>query len=185
MTAIALSCRADRIGTPHPGEIMPRARPELIQVIAGVIVLTIGVLVYLLDRPTTSVYLIPAGWSIGAQWPPVFGVIGNHLPTFAHTFAFILFTSALLAPWRGSAFTACAGWWFIASVFEIAQSAAWSAAIAARVPPWFADWPLLDNVAGYFVAGRFDGLDLVSIALATVCAFGVIRLAQQRGRHHA
>ncbi len=159
---------------------MPRARSQLIQVIVGVIMLMIGVLVYLLDRPGTSVYFVPDSWSIGNPSSPVFGVIGDHLPTFAHTFAFILFTSALLAPWRWSGVAACLGWWFVASVFEIAQSDSWSAAIAARVPAWFADWPLLDNVAGYFGAGRFDGLDLISIGSAAVCAYAVIGFSQHR-----
>ena len=156
---------------------MPRARPELIQVIAAVIVLTIGVLVYLLDRPSTGVYFIPDSWSLGNSIAPVFGAIGNHLPTFAHTFAFILFTSALLEPWPWSAVTACTGWWAVGSLFEIAQSDSWAAAIAARVPQWFADWPLLDNVADYFIVGYFDGFDLASIGAATVCAFVVIQLS--------
>jgi len=161
---------------------MPRARSELIQVVIAVIVLTIGVLVYLLDRPSTSVYLVPDSWSFGDSIAPVFGAIGNHLPTFAHTFAFTLFTSALLAPWRWSAVVACAGWWFVGSLFEVAQNDAWSAIIATRVPEWFADWPLLDNVAGYFVTGQFDLFDLASIGVATVCAFVVIRFSYRFGR---
>ncbi len=158
---------------------MPRAGPAVIQVVVAIIVLMIGILVYLLDRPSASIYLIPNSWSFGDRVPPVFGALGNYLPTFAHTFAFTLFTSALLEPWRRSAVAACAGWWALGSLFEIAQSDAWAAAIAVRVPGWFADWPLLDNVASYFVAGHFDGLDLVSIAIAIVCAFAVIRLSQK------
>jgi len=161
---------------------MPRARPALIQIVAGVIVLIIGVFVYLVDRSSTSVYLIPDSWFLGDSIPPVFGAIGDHLPTFAHTFAFILFTSAVLEPWRWSAVVACTGWWAVGSVFEVAQSDAWAVAIAARVPAWFADWPLLDNVANYFIAGQFDRVDLVSIGVATVGAFIVIRLSEKWGR---
>ena len=120
---------------------MPRLRPETIQVIFAVIVLAIGVLVYLLDRPSTSAYLVPDSWELGNSLPRVFGLIGYQLPTFAHTFAFTLFTSALLEPWRWSASTACAGWWAVGSLFEIAQRDAWATAIAAGVPAWFADWP--------------------------------------------
>ena len=163
---------------------MPRARPALIQVVAAVIVLTIGVLVYWLDRPGASVYFIPDSWSRGANSPSTFGVIGNHLPTFAHTFAFILFTSAVLEPWRWSAIVACAWWYIVGSLFEMAQSDAWATAIAARVPGWFADWPLLDNVAGYFIAGQFDLLDLASIAAATVSAFVVIQLSYRLGQNN-
>jgi hypothetical protein len=126
------------------------------------------------------VYLIPNSWSLGAGMPPVFGAIGDHLPTFAHTFAFTLFTSALLEPWRWSAITACAGWWVVGSLFEIAQSDPLATTIAERVPGWFADWPILDNVPGYFIAGHFDFPDLVSIGIGAVCAFVVIRLSQDR-----
>jgi hypothetical protein len=160
---------------------MLRARPALIQVIVAVIVLTIGVLVYLLDRPSTSVYFVPDSWSLGDSIPPIFGAIGDHLPTFSHTFAFILFTSAVLEPWRWSAVVACAWWYIVGSLFEIAQSEVWAAAIATRVPGWFADWPLLDNVAEYFIAGHFDLVDLASIAAATVSAFVVIKLSEQGG----
>ena len=158
---------------------MPRPRPETIQVIFAVIVLAIGVLVYLLDRPSTSAYLVPDSWKLGNGLAPVFGLIGYQLPTFAHTFAFALFTSALLEPWRWSAAAACAGWWAVGSLFEIAQRDAWATAIAVRVPAWFADWPLLDNVADYFVIGQFDWLDLVSIGAATLCAFAVIQLSHR------
>jgi len=160
---------------------MPHIRPVIIQVIAAVIVLLIGILVYLLDRPGTSVYFIPNSWSFGEGIPPIFGAIGDHLPTFSHTFAFILFTSAVLEPWRWSAVVACAWWWFIGSLFEIAQTDAWAMAIASRVPGWFAEWPLLDNVADYFLVGYFDLMDLVSIAVATICAFIVIQLSYRYG----
>ncbi len=161
--------------------LLCRAKPGQIQFTVGIIVLAVGVLVYLLDRPSTSVYFVPNSWSFGDSESSVFGAIGNQLPTFAHTFAFILFTSALLRPWQGSTFVACAGWWLIASVFEIAQRDEWAGAIAGRVPDWFADWPLLENVAGYFIGGRFDLIDLLSISLATVCAFMVIQLSGRYG----
>ncbi len=158
---------------------MPRFQPAIIQVIAATIVLVIGVLVYLLDRPSAAVYLVPDSWVLGESVPPLFGAAGNHLPTFAHTFAFALYTSALLEPWRWSAVAACGWWWLLGSLFEIAQSDTWAASIAAGVPEWFADWPLLDNVAGYFIGGHFDSLDLASIALAAISAFIVIRMSHR------
>lgn len=155
-----------------------RAKPVVIQVAAALIALVVGVLVYLLDRPSTSIYLVPNSWSFGdSVVPPVFGVIGNHVPTFVHTFSFTLLTSALLTPWRWSAVTACLLWWLIGSGFEIAQRDAWAKVIAEQVPDWFAEWPLLNNVAGYFSAGRFDAIDLLSISLASLSAYVVIRLS--------
>ena len=72
-------------------------------------------------------------------------------------------------------------WVIIESLFEIAQSDVISAKIAANVPEWFSDWPLLDNVANYFVAGQFDSLDLVSIMIAAGAAYLTMIYSTRRG----
>jgi hypothetical protein len=148
-------------------------------------VLTAGVLVYLLDRPSGSVYFMPDSWSIADRTPAMFGALGRYLPTFAHTFAFILFTSVVLSPTRRAALGICVAWVVVESLFEIAQRDIIAAKIAANVPAWFADWPLLDNVADYFVAGRFDPLDLVSIMIAAGAAYLTMIYSTRRGALHA
>ncbi len=153
------------------GDLDIRIKPEWVQFYAAAGVLTAGVLVYLLDRPSNSLYFVPDSWSISDRTPAIFGAIGRYLPTFAHTFAFILLTTAVMAPTRKAALGICAAWLSVESLFELAQSDAISANIARNVPAWFSDWPLLDNVAVYFVNGRFDPLDLVSIAVATGAAY--------------
>jgi hypothetical protein len=153
------------------GDFDIRIRAEWLQFYAAVAVLTIGVLVYLLDRPSNSVYFVPDSWSMADNSSPIFGAVGRYLPTFAHTFAFILFTTAILVPTRKAAAGICVGWLLVESLFEIGQADAIAAKIASTVPDWFSDWPLLDNVADYFVAGRFDPVDLVSIILAAGAAY--------------
>ena len=75
-----------------------RMKPEWLQFYAAIAVLVVGVLIYLLDRPSSSVYFVPDSWSMADRTPRIFGTIGRYLPTFAHTFAFILFTTAVMAP---------------------------------------------------------------------------------------
>jgi hypothetical protein len=156
-----------------------------LQFYAAVTVLSAGVFVYLLDRPSSSVYFVPDSWSIADRETAIFGTLGRYLPTFAHTFAFILFTTAVLSPLRKAGLEICAAWVIIESLFEIAQSDVISTKIAANVPAWFSDWPLLDNVADYFVAGHFDPLDLVSIIIAGVAAYLTILYSTRRGSLHA
>ncbi len=161
--------------------MISRLRPELIQAVAALVALTTGALVYLLDRSSADTYLIPDSWKFGERVPPVFGALGAHWPTFAHTLAFILFTSALLGSRRRAAGIACVSWGIVAGLFEIAQHETWARAIADRVPGWFARWPVLENVAGYFLAGRFDVVDLLSIGVAIVVAYGLIRWSRRIG----
>jgi hypothetical protein len=158
-----------------------RIKPEWIQFYAAVGVLTAGVLVYLLDRPSGSVYFVPDSWSITDRETLIFGPLGRYLPTFAHTFAFILFTTAVLSPLRRAALGICVAWVVVESIFEITQSTFISAKIAANVPAWFSDWPILDNIADYFVAGYFDPLDLVSIVIGAVAAYLAIMYSTRRG----
>ena len=133
-------------------------------------VLCLGVLVYLLDRSNASVYFIPDAWTLATETPSIFGTLGNYLPTFTHVFAFILFTHALLPRLRSSALAVVLAWFSVEVTFEIAQSGQIAAWIAAHTPAWFGNWPILENIPGYFLSGRFDVLDVVSIALGAGAA---------------
>ena len=91
----------------------------------------------------------------------------------------------MIAPRRGAAFGACAGWLIVDSLFEIAQRDDLATNIANYLPSWFAEWPLLDNVAAYFLVGRFDPFDLVSIFAAGIAAYLLVLYSTQRGIKHA
>ena len=161
-----------------------RTKPEWIQFSAAVIALTVGILVYLLDRPADTVYFVPDWWLLADFTPALFGSFGQYLPTFSHTFAFILLTTAVIAPHRKAAIVACAGWLVVNSFFEIAQRDDLAANIVRYLPGWFAEWPLLDNVAAYFLVGRFDPLDLVSIFAAAIAAYVLVLYSTRRGIRH-
>ena len=145
----------------------------------------VGVLVYLLDRPNASVYFVPDWWSIADVTPAVFGLLGQYLPTFSHTFAFILLTTAVMTQRRGAALFACAAWLLVNSLFELAQHESLAVKIVEWLPGWFSDWPLLDNMAAYFLIGRFDPIDLASILAASIAAYLLILYSTSRGFKYA
>ena len=117
---------------------------QMLQGVLAAMLLTVGLLVYLFDRPADQIYFIPDGWEFADDTRLIFGSIGAHLPTFIHVLAFILISSALLAPW-------------CLRIVDI---------VSGR----FQGVPFLENTSRYFLAGMFDFLDLVSSAVGSVTA---------------
>ena len=149
-------------------------------VIAAALLLAVGLLVYLIDRPAEQIYFVPDGWPFAIGAGEVFGPVGAHLPTFIHVVVFTLVSSALLAPWHFRTTSICLLWFSIDSLFELAQHKAFATQIAAVVPGWFQGIPFLENTSNYFVAGTFDFLDLMSIALGSVSAYLIIHYFRMR-----
>jgi len=132
--------------------------------------LALGGLIYIIDRAPGSVYLFPAGISLYDGAPHWFGALGGCLPDFLHAFAFSLVTAILLGVSRATALACSAGWWLIDSLFEFGQHPAVSHALAAALPAWFEDIPVLMNTAAYFIHGTFDPWDIAAITAGSVCA---------------
>ena len=155
-------------------------RPEVVQLIFAIGGLLLGVLVYLLDREPNTVYFVPDWLTLGSKVKPIFGFIGNYLPTFIHVYVFILLTTAVMQLHERLVIPVCITWFTIDSIFEIAQLPGIAQWIAARVPAWFQGVPFLENTASYFIAGTFDILDIVSIAAGTVCAYFTVVISFRR-----
>ena len=160
-------------------------RSTVIQSTTATGALAVGVLVYLLDRQPTSVYFIPDWITLANNLNPIFGEIGNYLPTFIHVYAFILLTTIIVAPSPAWIIPICAAWFAVDSLFELAQFTPIDQWIAGNVPDWFASIPFLENTSAYFISGTFDFLDLLSIAAGTAAAYLTIRITQNRRKHHA
>ena len=144
------------------------------------ILLAAGILVYALDRGGAAYFL--SGWT-SAPLPMEFpGPLGNHLPTFLHTLAFILITAAILRPWPQLLVPICATWFGIECLFELGQMAPFDGHIAALVPTWFKGVPLLEITSDYFIRGTCDALDVVSIALGAIIAYPLVRMFLQGDR---
>ena len=150
--------------------------PGTVQIVIALFVLSIGLLVYLLDRQTGSVYFINEWFTVTDNHGSLFGQLGNHLPTFIHVYVFILLTVSITAV---SASHACILWLAIDSMFEIAQLTPVANWIAENIPSWFSGIPFLENTASYFKNGTFDVLDIASIALGTVTAYLTIQFSRR------
>jgi hypothetical protein len=144
------------------------------QVLIGVLALVLGGVFYILARPPSQTYFVPAALSLFQGDASVFGALGYHLPTFLHVFAFSLITVGFLGSDLRGAVQVCLLWFSIDALFEIGQHPWVAGIIVPHVPDWFSAVPVLDNVAVYFERGSFDVFDLLSILLGAVAAYGVV-----------
>ena len=144
--------------------------------------LLLGLLVYLTDRPASHALLMPTMPRLDL-WAgrPVFGAMGQWLPSFVHPLAFSLLTAAAL-PAKSTAATprygVCAAWCAVNLLFELGQHAAVREPLAAalldlpgRTLP--ARW-----LASYFLRGTFDVGDLIAAMLGALAAAAVLHLVQ-------
>jgi len=95
-----------------------------LQLLTGTMVLLLGVLVYLVDRPpdqTYFVYKTGVDISLHNTLPNLFGIIGQSLPSFSHVFSFILITAGLIAYQKKGYIIICLFWFLIDSAFELGQ----------------------------------------------------------------
>ena len=142
--------------------------------------LSIGVLVYVLDRQAEFVYFLPGWLSLHTQVGSVFGSIGDYLPTFIHVYAFILLTVVVAVPAITKLIPVCLAWLIVDTLFEVAQIEAIAQWLAGHTPGWFSGIPFLENTTDYFLMGTFDALDLLSITAGTLAAYlTVIFLARR------
>jgi hypothetical protein len=148
----------------------------------AVAALTLGVLVYLLDRPPGSVRFIPPGFSLARGHAPYFGALGGQLPDAAHVYAFILLT-LFVRPATARVGVVCAAWWFAEVLLKLAQHPMIAPYAAGASPGWFQHVPLLRNSAVYFMRGTFDPLDLMAITLGAAAAYVTHRIVLHRGSH--
>lgn len=148
----------------------------LFQSITAIGALTIGILVYTIDRQPTSVYFIPDWLTLANRHLVFFGSISNYLPTFIHVYVFIMFSAVVIGPGT-RILLICITWCVIDSLFELAQLHSIGQWIAGHVPSWFTGIPFLENTSAYFSHGTFDYLDLISIAVGTLLAYLTLLLS--------
>ena len=155
-----------------------------IELVLGVAALALGTLVYVSDRPPGGTAL-PDSINLYGILPALFGAIGHSLPAFAHVFAFSLLTAACLGSGRYVTVAACATWLLVDTGFELGQHPSLAPYLAAAVPGWFQEIPILGRAAGYFVNGTFDLWDLAAIFAGTLAAYATLTLIAQRSACHA
>ncbi len=158
---------------------MPRGqhREEATLLFLAALLLVVGVIVYAVDRGGAAYFLI--GWTPSHGKAELFGPLGDHLPSFVHSMAVILVTAAVLRPWANLLPAIVIGWVTVECLFEIGQISPLDAHVAAGLPAWFDDVPVLEASADYFVNGTCDPLDLLSIGLGAAAAYWVVRTIER------
>jgi len=152
------------------------------QVAVAGFALGLGTLVYVLDRSSASVPFFSAV-SLGDTLPPVFGRLGESLPTFSHVFAFSVLTAAWFGGGTRAGLWACVGWFGVDTAFEAGQHPQIAEGLVQFIPDWFEDLPILAQAGSYFVSGTFDGWDLISIAIGAAVAYIAVCWTSLRDDH--
>jgi len=141
-------------------------------ILLGLLLLSIGALVYLFDRPPDQTYFIfalPFHFSLYNKYPPLFGPIGGFLPHFLHTSAFILLTAGIMDCGRKGYLSICLFWLIINIGFELGQK--YSVHAVGLVPDWFEGVFLLENTKNYFLFGTYCSLDMTAIIIGSILAY--------------
>ena len=145
------------------------------QIIIGSVMLLVGTLVYLIDRPPGHTYFVfksTVNISLFKSLPNLFGVIGNTLPSFVHVFAFILITAGMIACRKRGYLIICLCWLTLDVTFEFGQK--FNAFFSSLVPAWFSKFPFLENTTNYFSRGTFDQADIASAMIGSALAYLVL-----------
>ena len=150
----------------------------------GSAALAIGVLVYLADRTGSRAVLVPEVAMLAGH--PLFGVIGQWLPSFVHPLAFSLFMAAALKPGVAARVGACAFWSAANVAFEFGQHPALHAFWAGAMQGGGRDGAVTRSVLNYFLLGTFDPFDVLAALLAAPAAVAILHLVDHRpGALHA
>jgi hypothetical protein len=150
----------------------------------GSIALAMGALVYLTDRAASRALLM-SGIHLTLSGP-LFGALGQWLPSFVHPFAFSLFTAAVLPPGRVSARRACVVWCLLNIAFELGQLRPVSVFLAQAMRAHLGSTAPVTLIANYLLRGTFDPGDIVAAVLGALTAAAVLNHVQPTTElHHA
>jgi len=158
----------------------PRRLPpvNLAQLLIGAFSLTVGLVVYLVDRPADGAYFLyrtSTAFSLDDALPGLlFGRLGGNLPTFIHVFSFSLLTAGLLGCERRGCQIVILSWLLVDCAFELGQK-------FVRISPnMFDGVPVLENTGNFFVNGTFDPLDLAAAMAGAVAAYLLVLATLKR-----
>lgn len=160
----------------------PWAAPVLL-VVMGCLALAVGLLVYVADRDATRVWLLPH--SAVLHGGPLFGALGDWLPSFVHTLAFSLLSAAALRRKAAPAYGTCAAWWAVNLAFEAAQHPQIRDRLAGvlRLAGGPDGWT--DALTGYFSGGTFDVGDIAAATAGALAAAAALWLVHQGETRYA
>jgi hypothetical protein len=152
-------------------------------ILSGILMLLIGTLVYLIDRPpeqTWFVSVLPVQLSLYNIYPPLFGSFSKFLPDLLHVMAFIFLTAGIVNGGRRSCLVICLFWLAVDGAFELGQK--YSAQAAGLVPDWFDGIFLLEKPRHYFTSGSYSNHDMIAIITGAVIAYLILIYSQDKRR---
>jgi len=145
------------------------------QLCIGLCALISGALFYYFFRSPEHTYFlkfIGNGFTRNDVLPPLPTTIFDCLPTIIHVFAFSILTASFITPQKRGYFIVCFSWFVIDILFELGQGFADN--IIPSIPGWFSNIIFLENTRSYFLHGRLDYFDLLSIGLGSLVAYIVL-----------
>lgn len=165
---------------------MLQARARWFYFAIACVSLGIGYVVYFLGRPGPAIYAIPSSIEQWIVVQPLVAEISGQLPSFFHTYAFILLTFIVLGTSsRFNLYLSISLWATVEVLFEAGQHHLFQSSIINLIPDWFDQIRALDLTHNYFLQGTFDPLDLLAIAIGSACALLTVHLFQREEIHHA
>ena len=157
---------------------MEKKRQSLL-FLTGLIALSIGLAIYFLDRDASTVSFLPDSQGQRNGESGVFGGPGSWLPSFVHTYAFLLMAAAVFVPLARHPLLPCFAWSAVETLFELGQHDPAAEGFAAVGRDVFDSLPVLDATKESLLSGTFDPGDLLAIALGGTAAYLTIRLAMR------
>lgn len=160
-------------------EIHHKVQINGLQISIGIILLLLGTLVYLIDRPPDNTYFIYASKiSLHNTFPNLFGVLGNNLPDFVHVISFILITAGILSCRKKGYIIICSAWVLAECAFELGQK--FNPLNIKFISDWCEKVQVFGACESYFRFGTFDYLDMVAITAGGITAYIILLKTMDR-----
>ncbi len=154
------------------------------QLILGSVALAVGLMEYVLNRPSASTYLGKWTEAFTGEFSlqmDVFGLFGGVVPEFVHSFCFALVTIALFpGASKKLRATVCAVWLAVELFFEIGQC--FGHQISQCLTRIVSYNIFLGPVKNYFLFGTYDHLDVLAICLGIITAYVASGLTTAKNR---
>ena len=149
------------------------------RVCIGLASLTVGVLIYWIDRPGSILGANGLGMAYMEGDGRFFGAAGYSLPAFLHAFAFSLLTASLLPERRAIHAATCAGWLAVDSTFELLQHPELVPSDGQLLTTLGEYGPLGRVVSEHFRNGVFDTIDVACIILGALFAYATLSITRE------
>ena len=153
------------------------------QLLAGILLLLLGSLVYVIDRSPEQVYFtrfFGIHLKMFDGGTPVLGSLGLRLPAFFHVLSFSLITGAFFRYGKGRYLAICAFWLLVNTCFELGQK---YKSLAVKLTPGFFDHiPFLETTRSFFQNGTFDVYDLAAFFVGALVGYGLLLVTGRHGK---